>query len=89
MQPVVLKRPSFIEARRQYEEIINKKDDANIASNYLAILLVDRFVNGTELNKVGELVKRFSTSNDPAYLDTYGWVQLKLVNSDVAISALG
>jgi len=51
--------------------------------------LVDRFVNGTELNKVGELVKRFSTSNDPAYLDTYGWVQLKLGNSDVAISALG
>ena len=81
------KNNKYGDAKQQYEEILSKKSDSKVASNNLAMLLVSHF-SDDEFEKAGELVEEFSTSNDPAYLDTYGWVQYKLGNHDTAIPAL-
>ena len=76
------------EAKQQYQDILVKKEDSTIAKNNLAMLLVGNNANQTDLELAGKLVEEFSTSNSPAYLDTFGWVQYKLGNNDDAITSL-
>ena len=81
------KNKNYNGAKRQYEEILLKKSDSKVASNNLAMLIVNHFTSN-DFNQASQLVEEFSTSNDPAFLDTYGWVQYKIGNHDTAIPAL-
>ncbi len=75
-------------AKAQYKEILVAKNDSKVATNNLAMLIVNHSSNDEELEYALNLVEQFATSNDPAYIDTYGWVQHKLGNHNSAIPAL-
>lgn len=59
-----------------------------IVSNNLAALLIDRFPSGQNLRRAQELTLDFERANNPAQLDTVGWLQYKLGNLAQAIDLL-
>ena len=68
----------YDEAAVLYEEVLQRNPQADAAVNNLAMLLVDHRANQPEsLSRALELVQRFEGSEQPAYLDTLGWVQFK------------
>jgi tetratricopeptide (TPR) repeat protein len=65
------------EAIRQYEEIIRRNPQSDVAANNLAMLLVTYKKDSTSLDRAKSLALRFADSTNPSYLDTYGWVLFK------------
>jgi predicted Zn-dependent protease len=59
-----------------------------LAANNLAMLLATYKSDRASLEEARELTWSFSASTDPSLLDTAGWVQLKLGESDQALSIL-
>ena len=79
----------YDEAAALYEEILQREPQANAAVNNLAMLLVNHRADKPEsLSRALELVQRFEGSQQPAYLDTLGWVQLKNGRPDQAVRNL-
>lgn len=58
------------------------------AANNLAMLLVTYKRDGASLDRALALTKEFSTSQDPALLDTHGWVRFKRGQYEEALTAL-
>jgi tetratricopeptide (TPR) repeat protein len=61
-------------AVRQYESVLNKDPLAFAAMNNLAMLLITDKPDAARLAKAKELADRLRINNNPAYLDTVGWV---------------
>ena len=60
-----------------YEDLLRRNPDEDRAANNLAMLLVAHRSDRASLERAWQLAARFSTSTNPAYLDTAGWVLVK------------
>jgi tetratricopeptide (TPR) repeat protein len=66
------------EAAALYEEVLKSYPGAKVAINNLAMLLVnERADDPASLNRALGLVRPFEGTQQPEYLDTLGWVQVK------------
>lgn len=77
-------RGNYGEARNLYDAILKKNNNVDIAANNLASLLTDRFESPENLNRALEITQRFKSSTQPYFLDSYGWVNVKLNKLDEA-----
>ncbi len=75
-------------AKEQYEIANNKMPNSDMIKNNLAILLVNHLSSEANISKAVELVSGFTSSKEPNYLDTLGWVQFHAGNMPQAISFL-
>ncbi|MET0070416.1 MAG: tetratricopeptide repeat protein [Candidatus Thiodiazotropha sp.] len=71
-----------------YEEILKKYPQHLLASNNLAMLMLNDGANQGELDKALELVEGFELSENPIILDTLGWVHVKRGEIDKALPIL-
>ncbi|MFO1436379.1 MAG: tetratricopeptide repeat protein, partial [Gammaproteobacteria bacterium] len=74
------------DAIAQYESALEKAPDALVVANNLAMLLVDHKPDSLERAK--KLIGPLKEANNPAFLDTVGWVQFKTGDIDAAIPNL-
>jgi tetratricopeptide (TPR) repeat protein len=75
-------------AKEQYEMAHGKMPNSDMIKNNLAILLINHLPSEGNTRKALDLVSGFSTSKEPNYLDTLGWVQFHAGNTPQAISFL-
>jgi tetratricopeptide (TPR) repeat protein len=77
------------QAMREYETILKKTPRAALAANNLASLLVDRKGDPRSLERALTLSRDFErNAPNPFFLDTLGWVHLKLGHRDEAIRVM-
>lgn len=76
------------DAIRVYEDALRANPQLDFAANNLAMLLITYNKDQPSLDRAKELSLRFSSSPNPSYLDTYGWVLYKRGESAAAIAAL-
>jgi len=72
------------EAMKEYDSIVQRDPQSDVAANNLAMLLVTYGKDAASLDRAKSLVARFADSANPSYLDTYGWVLYK--HGDAAAS---
>jgi tetratricopeptide (TPR) repeat protein len=63
----------FDKALETYDNLIAKNPNVDIAANNLISLLLDHFNSKENNERALTLAKRFENSEQPYYLDTYGW----------------
>jgi predicted Zn-dependent protease len=71
-----------------YDAALLRNPRADLVANNLAMLLVDTKQDPASLERAKQLAVRFSTSNNPQLLDTYGWVLYKHGEATGAVTAL-
>jgi predicted Zn-dependent protease len=76
------------DAIRLYEAALHKDPASELVANNLAMLLITYKKDQASLDRAKELSARFATSNNVAFLDTYGWVLYKRGESAAAVAAL-
>lgn len=64
-------------AMAQYEQALQKDPNSTAAANNLAMMLVTYRHDKASLHKAKTLVQPLAESDNPAYLDTLGWVLYK------------
>jgi tetratricopeptide (TPR) repeat protein len=74
------------DAISQYEAALEKAPDALVVANNLAMLLIDHKPDSHDRAK--KLIEPLKAANNPAFLDTVGWVQFKTGDIDAAIPNL-
>jgi tetratricopeptide (TPR) repeat protein len=75
LPPVLEQAGRIDEAIAAYEEVLVANANADWAANNLAMLLVSHRADDTEaLDRALTLAQRFENSEEPAFLDTLGWV---------------
>lgn len=79
------KQKMYDEAVRIYEQLHVQNPDLQVASNNLAILLVEHFNTHDNLLRASRLVDSFANSSEVYYKDTYAWVLLHKGNIEEAI----
>lgn len=75
-------------AEIQYQQAYSIAPTSELVRNNLANLLVNNLSSDANIQKALDLVSVFSNSNEPAYLDTLGWVHFKAGNIPQAMSFL-
>ncbi|MHB8473051.1 MAG: tetratricopeptide repeat protein [Gammaproteobacteria bacterium] len=78
----------FAEAMELYEALLKKNPRNILAANNLASLLTDHKSDKASLERAKALAAPFENSNQPALIDTLGWVYFKLGDVDRAIVLL-
>ena len=73
------------EAIASYKIAIEANPDSPAVANNLAALLADNRTDTKSLNYALELASQFSDSDNPAFLDTLGWVHYRLGNYSEAL----
>jgi tetratricopeptide (TPR) repeat protein len=76
------------EAVALLEEAYKLGENSLIVINNLSALLIDYFPTEANLRRVQTMTRDFKDSQQPALLDTLGWLQYKLGNIPQAISLL-
>lgn len=77
------------QAMREYETILKKAPRAVLAANNLASLLIDRKGDPQSLERALALSREFERhAPHPLFLDTLGWVHLKLGHRDEAFRVM-
>jgi tetratricopeptide (TPR) repeat protein len=76
------------DAMQVYEAALRRNPASDVASNNLAMLLVTYRKDPSSLERAKELSARFASSNNPSFLDTYGWVLYKRGDAAAAVSVL-
>ena len=72
-------------AKLAYENVLAKWPNDIVAANNLAMLIADVWpTDKALLDRARVLVEEFRNSNNPALIDTLGWVQVRLGNIDDA-----
>jgi len=71
-----------------YEQLLKTNSGSELAANNLASLLVDQKGDASSLKRARELVARFESSRQPAFVDTLGWVHYKSGEYDKAVTLL-
>jgi tetratricopeptide (TPR) repeat protein len=61
-----------------YERVLQRDPNNLVVANNLAMLLVSNRGDAASLERAGKLTERFANSDNPAFLDTHGWVLYKL-----------
>ena len=64
-------------ALENYETLIEKRPNVDVAVNNLVSLLLDHFPSKENTAKAVKLAERFNNSEQPYFLDTYGWALLQ------------
>jgi tetratricopeptide (TPR) repeat protein len=72
------------QAIREYEDVVRRNPQSDVAANNLAMLLVTYAKDAASLDRAKSLSARFADSSNLSYLDTYGWVLFK--HGDAAAS---
>ncbi len=75
------------DAAEQYEQVLRASPELLLAANNLAMLLVGRS-DRASLERAGQLVDALAGSTVPQFLDTYGWVKLRLGDAPAALASL-
>ncbi|MGO9988407.1 MAG: tetratricopeptide repeat protein [Steroidobacteraceae bacterium] len=65
------------DAIREYEDVLRRYPQSEVAANNLAMLLATYRNDPASLDRAKDLTARFANSPNPSYLDTYGWVLFK------------
>ncbi|MES9950270.1 MAG: tetratricopeptide repeat protein [Candidatus Thiodiazotropha sp.] len=76
------------DAIKVYEGILEKYPKHLLASNNLAMLLLEDDTNQGGMDKALQLVEGFELSENPIILDTLGWVRIRRGEIDKAIPVL-
>jgi predicted Zn-dependent protease len=71
-----------------YEAALTRNPKSDVASNNLAMLLVTYKKDAASLDRAKQLSARFASSDNPSFLDTYGWVLYKHGDAAAAVSVL-
>lgn len=71
-----------------YDRLLKVAPDDDLASNNLAFLLTQYKSDKPSLDRALALTERFVGSENPAYLDSLGWVRYKLGQLDAAVPIL-
>lgn len=80
---------NFDAARIAYERVLATWPDSLVAANNLAQLAADIWPENRELlNQARQRLEKFRNENNPVVLDTLGWVQVRLGNTDDAVILL-
>ncbi len=79
---------SYDKAIEIYEKIFSKNSADDLVANNLAALLTDYRQDPQSLKRAKELAIRFESSQQPAFMDTLGWVYYKSGENDKAIPLL-
>jgi tetratricopeptide (TPR) repeat protein len=73
------------EAIGSYERALTVNPESPAVANNLAALLADYRTDTKSLERALELASQFSDSDNPAFLDTLGWVHYRLGNYSEAV----
>jgi tetratricopeptide (TPR) repeat protein len=76
------------EAIAAYEEILAVTPELPAVANNLAALIADYRTDEASLNQALDLALQFKDSDNPAFLDTLGWVYYRLGEFDEAVPYL-
>jgi predicted Zn-dependent protease len=76
------------DAVRLYDSALRQDPQSDLIANNLAMLLVDTKRDPGSLERAKQLAARFSTSDNPQLLDTYGWVLYRHGEAAGALTAL-
>ena len=76
------------QAIAQYEKVLEENPSSDLALNNLAMLLVEYRDGEEALRRAQELVARIAARNNPAYLDTMGWIAYKAGDANKAVELL-
>jgi tetratricopeptide (TPR) repeat protein len=71
-----------------YEKVLAKQPDNALSTNNLAALLADQRTDEASLVKAAELSTKLEKTNQPAFLDTAGWVYYRKGDYDKAAEIL-
>ena len=66
-----------LEAMHEYDGVVKRTPQSEVAANNLAMLLVTYGKDSTSIDRAKSLTARFAESTNPSFLDTYGWVLFK------------
>ena len=72
-----------------YDDLIKGDPSSQAAMNNLAMVLASYKSDPQSLQRAKDLAAHLKGSNNPAYLDTVGWVQYKHSEYDIAVTTLG
>lgn len=72
----------------QYEDILRHAPQSDVAANNLAMLLATYKKDPPSLDRAKQLAVRFADSQNPSYLDTYGWVLFKRGDAAASLPVL-
>jgi tetratricopeptide (TPR) repeat protein len=76
------------DAIRLYDTALRQDPQSDVIANNLAMLLIDTKRDPASLERARQLAARFSTSNNPQLLDTYGWMLYRRGEANGAVTAL-
>ena len=65
------------EAMREYDGVVKRAPQSEVAANNLAMLLVTYGKDAASIDRAKSLTARFADSSNPSFLDTYAWVLYK------------
>ena len=68
------------DAIAEYDTLLKEKPKSLLAANNLAMLLAEYRTDPDSLKRARELAGQLAESNEPAFLDTAGWVEYKNKN---------
>jgi len=71
-----------------YQQVLEKQPGNAISINNLAALLADHRNDDASLDRAAELSKKLEETNQPAFLDTAGWVYYRRGDYDKALEVL-
>ena len=75
-------------AIEQYEQALKAQPDSQLAANNLAMLLIEYRTDDASKKRARELVTPLRNSNQPAFIDTVGWIEYKLGEYEQAVNFL-
>jgi tetratricopeptide (TPR) repeat protein len=75
-------------AMAQYEGILKDHPGNDVASNNLASMLLDSQADASSAERALVLARRFKDSPNPAYLDTFGWAEVRAAHVEEGLPAL-
>ncbi len=78
----------FDKARETYEASLVKNPNVDILVNNLVSLLLDHFNTKENIDRAVTLSKRFERSEQPYFVDSYGWALLNSGQNDEALKVL-
>jgi tetratricopeptide (TPR) repeat protein len=76
------------DAIKLFEGVLDRVPGDPVAANNLAMLLANHRTDEASLDRAAQLVERFADSDNPAFLDTYGWVAHRRGRHAEAVAAL-
>lgn len=78
----------YAKALETYDALIAKHPDIDIAVNNLVSLLLDHFNTKENIDRAVTLAKRFKGSEQPYFVDSYGWALINSGKNEEALQLL-